>query len=518
MAFRLKSSSVLLSNALWNIIGTLSNIIILFFLYPFLIGRLGDSNYGFFLFLSTVTGIAGVANLGLGEATLRYIAYYHGREDTRGENRVLSSSFWMNTVLGLVMTAGIILFSGGIINLVKDSQIDPVTGVTMLKISAVTFLIRFTGGLFFSVPQAYQKYHYSTLLTILEALLRVAGYVGSIVYGYGLTGLVMTELILAGYYFIASYAVMKMLNIRLTIFKVPSKAGLSELFGYGFYAFLGQLVGLLWQYTDRILLTVFLGTAALTYFVVPQQLITKVFTLVTAAGAVLFPRFSSMTDKEEIKKLFLVTTILFLYLTIVAFAPMTIVIREFISLWVSPEFASRSAVVASILAASYILRGGFIPYESLYRGLGKPKGIFVITLVSSIVIVATDAVLIPLIGLNGAGLAYVFSSLVGIGAFLYAWKKLLGQKDASVLVRFLVIPLFGSYALLCAVYFAGSRLFTGLNWFSFILYAAAVFLIFAGSLSLYLWRTREFPVIISTLQSKILSFRKDEKKDQEFYP
>lgn len=501
-------SHKIISNSIWNIIGNLSNIVILFFLYPFLIRHIGDSDYGFFLFLSTVTGIAGVANLGLGEATLRYVAYYHGHDDITGENRVLSSSFWINAALGLAMTLIILCFSGLIITLVKDIKIESTFAVFLLKISAVTFLVRFIGGILFSIPQAYQRYKYTTILTIIEAVLRVTGYVVSIYTNNGIYGMVLTELFLAGFYILSNFMMMKLVNRQLSIFIFPSKQGITELFGYGTYAFLGQLVGLLWQYSDRILLTMFVGTAALSYFVIPQQLIMKIFGIVTAAGAVLFPSFSSINNLSDTKKLFITGTIIFLYASILIFSPLTLLFKDFLSLWISPDFAKNAGHIAFILSLSYIIRGGFIPYDSLFRGLGKPKIIFYITLCSSFVIVILDIILIPLIGLQGAGYAYIISSLIGVGAFLYAWWVVLDDKDTSKLVKFLLIPLLGSYVLTAVLHFILELIIPQLNWMMFGISAILIFSTFSGLLYIYILRMKESAIILSTIKDKILYFIK----------
>jgi len=44
-------------------------------------------------FFGTISGMLGLANLGLGEATLRYVAHYAAQEDLTGINRVLRATF-----------------------------------------------------------------------------------------------------------------------------------------------------------------------------------------------------------------------------------------------------------------------------------------------------------------------------------------------------------------------------------------------------------------------------------------
>lgn len=66
-------------NAFWNILSNVLNILLLFILTPIITKGLGDAQYGIYIILGTIGGALSIINLGLGEATLRYVAFYYSK-------------------------------------------------------------------------------------------------------------------------------------------------------------------------------------------------------------------------------------------------------------------------------------------------------------------------------------------------------------------------------------------------------------------------------------------------------
>jgi O-antigen/teichoic acid export membrane protein len=435
------------TNSLWNSFNYGFSIVSLFFLFPFMIHHLGDVNYGFYIFLGTINGVASIANFGFGEATIRFVALYHNTNNLDKLKKILSTSFWTYLILGLIVSLCIIIFAGSIVRLLHDMKLDSHTAVYFIRISTITFFIRFIMGIYSSVPQALQRFDISSKIAIFETILRIGLYVTVLLSDYGLRGVVYSELIVAAFISIVNIVVSsKMLN-TLIIFNRISKQAFREIFGYSIFSFLTQLVGLFWQYSDRILLGYFLGTAAIAYFSVPQQIIFKILGLVTSASAVLFPRFSMFQIDDSSKKIYKEFTLISLLFTIIVFSCLAFVIKDFIALWISTSFAKSTLNIAIFLSISCMIRGAFPIYENLFKGIGKPIYNLYIILLSSFIIVVMDLILIPIIGLNGAGIAYIVSPIAGVITLLLVWKKLL-REDIKGPFKFYFIPLIISYILL----------------------------------------------------------------------
>ena len=488
------------SNSIWNISNHLFSVVSLFFLFPFLIKNIGAASYGFFIFLSTINGIASVANFGFGEATLRYVALYYTKNEIPTIKNILSTSLLIYIVLGAFVGSMVYLLAPQISDLLKEKSIDSETAIYLIRVSVATFIVRFTFGIFAMVPQALQRFDISSKITIGETILRVALYVIVILKGYGLTGLVYSELLLALIYVVTNYFITSSIFKKIWFLGKFSKDLFKQIFSYSIYAALTQIVGLLWQYSDRILLGYFIGSAAIAYFSVPQQIIFKILGVIAAGSAVLFPKFSVDVISEDIKLIFKKYTLLFLMFSIIIFSTLSLIIPDFLTLWISPEFAEQAKDIAIILAMSCIIRGAFPIYQNLFKGIGKPKYNLYIITASSLTIVILDLILIPKLGLKGAGIAYLLSPLVGVVTIYFIYIKLFKESIRQPVLLLLVSLLIGYITLILGFYLK-AYLNYQIAWLSMILTSVVFASLLVGLLILYLTRFSEtYKEIVSVLQ------------------
>lgn len=462
-------------NAFWSILSNTINILLLFILTPIITNGLGDTGYGIYVILATIGGALSIMNLGLGEATLRYVAFYHARADKVGVNRTFNSTLWLYTLLGGIISLLLSLFPNIIIAVLNLESLGN-EGPLLIRLTLLLFFINFIAGCFGSVPQALQRYDIYSFLQTGQNLIRFASNILVILLGYGLKELITVNLYIGILTLLAYIIVSKKLLPYLQLYSRPSISDYREIFSYGLFAFIGQLVGLIWQYCDNILLSIFIGPKSVGYFSIPMQLIGKVNSLATSGFGVLFPKFASEKNRAETKALYIKSTQLSLYFSIIVFVPMALMIKDFLSLWISPAFAGQSGFIATLLTFSYIIRGAFLPYDSLLKGLGLPKYIMYITIASSLIILTTDLILIPKLGINGVGFAYILSSIAGIIAVGIIWKRFICQKS-QLAYKLFVMPYFISVCSFSALYFIKDSIKYDITIYSFLIIGTLAFAI-----------------------------------------
>jgi len=180
-----------------------------------------------------------------------------------------------------------------------------------------------------------------------------------------------------------------------------------------------------------------------------------------------------MTIHNETQGLYLDVTWAMLCATIVLFVPLTILFPDFLRLWISIEFAQKSAWIGQLIAFSCIFRGAFIPFVSLLGGLGKPQYYSLISLAVGLTSLITNLLLIPKFGLSGAGYAYIVEISCSFIALNFICKRLLGMASVRPLLHAVVIPIgLGLIALLGA---AIIRAFLNdLGWIGFFVLGASI--------------------------------------------
>jgi len=430
----------LLGNAGWSFVSTAWFAASSFILTPFLIAHLGTNHYGLFVLLASITGVLGVLDLGLGQATLRYVAHYYGRKDMAGINRTLGATFAVHVLTGSLAWALLFYGASWVAGWLAVAPQDLELTVDILLVMAISFGLTLVSGAFGAIPKALQRYDLDTAVQLGQSILQLLGTAAILLLGMGIYELVVWGLMTTLFRQILNMALAKHLIPELRLVPRPSREGLREVFGFGIYSAISQLLAVVWQESDRLLLGTLFSASAVGYLTLPKNLVTRGASALCSAGSALFPRFGATEDRHEIRRLLLDATWSMFSASIVLFVPITVLLPDFLRLWVGPEFAATSARVGQVLAFSFIFRGGFVPYQGLFQGLGKPQYLTVISLGSGLTILALNLLLIPAFGLVGAGYAYVLALAWGFSGLLYAWKVIKEQAPWSPLVRAALLP------------------------------------------------------------------------------
>ena len=472
----------LMGNGSWSVALTIWQIVVTFLLTRFLIDSLGTSNYGLFMLLMSISGMMGLMNLGLGEATLRYVAYYYGRSDMAGINRVVGATFAIYLMSGLAGWAALFFGASPIAGLLSLPPGDQQLAVSLLRLTAIAFGISFITGAFTSIPQAMQRFDISTKLSIAQSVFQVSGTVAILLYGGGIYQLVLWSVATAVFTQTLSMIVVKRLLPALSMRPSLTRAGLKEVFKYGVWSLITQLFGTIWFYGDGLLLGVLVNMDSVCYLTVPKNLNFKALDLVASAGSGLFPRFSTLTDPAARARLFLNATWVMLLCSVVIYVPLTVMLPDFLRLWINPKFALASAFVGQLIAASCLIRGAANVYQPLFKGINKPHILSIVTVVSSAISLAVNVTLIPWLGLAGAGYSFVATAGLGMIMVVYAWRKSLGMPSSKPLLRAMALPV-GMGFLTLAVSVWIHSLLPPVGWFGLIALGVGFTLLAGGAVT-----------------------------------
>ena len=72
-----------------------------FFLFPFVVGRLGKEAYGIYAIVMTITGYFGLFDMGVASALTKYVAEYKGKNDELMINKIINVSFFFYLIISI---------------------------------------------------------------------------------------------------------------------------------------------------------------------------------------------------------------------------------------------------------------------------------------------------------------------------------------------------------------------------------------------------------------------------------
>jgi O-antigen/teichoic acid export membrane protein len=465
-------------NAGWNAFYTVWSSGISLILTPWLVGHLGLDYYGILLIVWSLTGVLGVMNLGLGEATLRYVALYYGKHDLPGINRVLGSTLALYLGASLAVSTVLLFAAPSVAAWLKvtDSQRPIVEVLVRMTAAVVTLgiLSRTVGA----VPAALQRYDVSTKVNVVQSVARFGGYLLIAGLGFGVVHLVLWDIVTLSAMLCVQFIVARSLLPGLVVRPNFSRHAARELIGYSVFSFLTYVFHTTHREAAKLLTGRFLGPAGVSLVGVPDSLSQRVHGVVASAGETLLPRFSATGDRVEAMRLFWNSTWAAALVTATVFVPYTIVLPDFLKLWIGADFARQAAVAGQLVALSYVTQSFFVPAATLARGSGKPGIVTAVIFVCGMTMLTAGITLIPRFGLNGVAICYVMGSVPAAFGTIYVARRFFDESSGGALFRSLVVPLVtGALALALASLARGW--YGELHWVSLLVFAGSAAVITA---------------------------------------
>lgn len=453
-----------MTNAGWNAFFTLWSICISFLLAPVLIHYLGTAQYGILLLIWSITGILGIASFGLGEATLRYVAYHYGEGDISGVNRVLGSTLSFYAVICVVISVVLFAAAPVFVTFLKIPASDHRLVGWLLRLSAIVFSLGVVSRAFGAIPMALQRYDVSSKVNIGQSIARSVGYILLVILKFGILHLVIWDVVTYLGVLCVQVAVVRKLSPGVRLLPSFSFRGLREIVGYSIYSFLTFVFYTMFRESGKLVLGRFLGPSPVAYLGTPDNVAQRVHMLVASSSETLLPRFSANRDPKVARGLFLGGTWASLVFSIVFFIPMVVLMPDFLRLWINPQFSLDSTAVGQLLALSYITQGAFAPAATYFRGIGMPWVVTIVLFIAGAGTLLAGVLLVPAYGVIGAGYAYLIGSAAHFLGLLCGWFYIFGRSSVTGLMRSVGLPL-----LLAGVAFtlesAIRGRFTGVNWF-----------------------------------------------------
>lgn len=465
-------------NALWNWTGMATHMVVGFLIAPFLVHNLGDSTYGLWIVIASLTSYFGVLDLGIGGSVGRNVAFFRARNDHAGVNGILSTACaWLCCVAALSMLAtlgALVLFF-----VVIDVQPDQENAARYaLLLVGLNFALALPLQSFDGILWAYQRFDLQNGVDIPTVLLRAGLTYWLIGAGHGLVALALITLLTSLAGLLAKVALALRLDPGLRVrISFINRASATALFGYGVWYFLFSLIKTL---APQVILTIvgsrLLGTALVTPFTVAMRLIGYANQFLIAGTGVLTPVATALharDDQDRQRDLLLTGGRACLALALLFASIFVFLGQPLIRLWMGPALAEIAYPLLLIVTAGQILPMSQHITYSIILGKGRLHILAASTLLEMTVSAAAALLLASQgHGLTGVCLAVAIPAALCSGAspLVYACRTL-GVPLATYVVRALLPPL---------VMAAGPALLLGLVTSAWTPSSWPAFFVFAG--------------------------------------
>lgn len=329
------------------------------FLTPFMIGKLGDSEYGLYTLIGSLIGYISVLDLGLSNTIVRFVAKYKARNDRESEENFLATTM---LIYGAIAT--VIVVSGTLLYFNLDAIFEKLTPAELVKARLMFVILIFNlaitlpGGAFSAVCSAYEHFVFPRSVNIVQYVVRSAMVVGLLFLGGDSISIVMLDTVLnLTVIGVNAYYVLRKLKARFQLHRFETIL-VKEIFSYSIWIFIFAMVGQFQWRAGQIILGILSGTTAVAIYGVGILLGTYYGAFSTAISGVFLPRATTMTVQEasshELTSMMIRIGRFSLITLLMILGGFLLYGQQFVQLWVGKTYAD-SWTIALIIMFSYTL-------------------------------------------------------------------------------------------------------------------------------------------------------------------
>lgn len=425
-------------NSLYNLLGFGLPMVVAVISVPTLIEQLGGERFGLLSIAWLVVGYFNLFDFGIGLAITKLVAEFKTTSQPGRFNDVAWTSISTMATLGVIAGCISFLISPWIVQSMLNVP-DYLHGEAeqMLLVLAGAVPVMLLSICFRSILEGDMQFGITNAIKLPMSILTFVGPMAVAVFASDLT-IIAIVLLATRCVAMAAYALVCFTKYPLLRRPTaPNWSTLVKLIKFGGWIAVSSVVSPILVYSDRFMIGALVTLQAVTLYVTPYELVTRLSIVPASLAGVLFPVFSSYGEREpkEVARLYAVSV---RYL-LAALVPLVLLLIGFaepvLGYWVGKDFVGSSVLVMQVLSFGILVNSlARMPY-GLLQASGRPDLTAKLHLCELPIYLGLAGILVMQFGIIGAAIAWsirVTVDLIALEYLAYRYSNLrLGTIEAS---------------------------------------------------------------------------------------
>jgi O-antigen/teichoic acid export membrane protein len=469
-----------------------------FFLTPVVLRHVGDTAFGIWILLTTVTGYYGLLDLGLRTATIRFVARSAELNDRAELNQVVSTSFFFYLLTACAMAAvtGLILALFDVLFRVSPEWQH--TGRVILVLVGFGTALTTPLTFFTSVLEGLQKFSVTGIAQTVTVLVRTALVLAGLRQGYKIVGVAAITIglnfVSAAVLTVMAFRVWPALRVRWRDARLSQFRKLLSYGGVGIWISVAQSIR--FQF-DSVVIGRMISAEAITLFSFGSRLSVYSIDVLQMMAQIFMPMASAADasgSNDRQRRLFIMSNrysaLIALPLGVIFLAIGGTIIR----VWVGPAYVPAGYAVLSILTIPMTIHLMQAGSPKLLLGMARHRPLAVVLGIEAVANLALSIALVPRFGILGVAWGTAIPLAITNIFFLPGHMcRLLGVKLSDFLFESYWFPVLAAIPLAATLFLADRRIHAS-GWIGLIEVLLTAGIVYAGELWVYFRYVEHRPV------------------------
>lgn len=309
---------------------------------PFFLFRLGDEIYGQWVLINSLIASLGVLNLGLGEATIRFIAKYKS-VDTLRTIKIANTTY--SFYLGISISAIILLLSFFSLEERFSMFIPQDTNnfLYLLKLGLILFGIKLVEQIIFSIYKGFERFDLFSKNSVCSKTLLVLTNIFVVLLGYSLETILTYAIVTSFAFLIIEFFFLGIFLPGFSVIPKFDKSVFNEIISFGLWSWVQSIIGILGYQLDKFLVAYLAGVTVLAYYSIGFTIASQLFNVFAAGSNWIFPKVSrNELSLEKMEALYHRCQFILIAISSIAITIFYLVKDPFLKLWLGNESFTKA--------------------------------------------------------------------------------------------------------------------------------------------------------------------------------
>ncbi|ASM37286.1 oligosaccharide flippase family protein [Campylobacter sputorum] len=405
------------------------NTVVMLFFTPFVIRVLGQSEFGLYSLALSIINYLLILDFGFGNAVIVFTSKFLAKKEAEKQKILYGTVFsvylamsFLAIIIGLIFHSKIeYIFS----NSMTLSEIETLKTLVLILIFNVA--VTLPCNIFTSILNAYEKFIFIRLISILRTIITPFVLVTLLLLGYKSVTMILAITLLNMLYFLVIIIYYKKhIKISINIFKFKFSV-LKIVASYSIFIFIEMVVYQLNWNSGQFILALNLGTSEVSIYSIAVLIGSTFMILSSAVSSVLLPKMSSMEAQNSSSEAFTEEMIkvgrLQAYIILLILTGFILFGKEFIRVW-----AGKAYLDAYYLSIIILIPLSIPLVQNLAISILQAKNLYYLragtTAIAALLNLIVALILVRIYGYFGIAVSFSASIFICYGVLLnFIYKK-----------------------------------------------------------------------------------------------